>query len=91
MFIPRPNYNNAAAPAEDDTPSVARVLLKVGLITKAEKHPDADALYLETVECGEERPRTVISGLAGKVGCFRRRRLACVRVIFWNHFFFILF
>jgi len=31
--------------------------LKVGKITNCEKHPDADALYLETIECGEEKPR----------------------------------
>ena len=37
--------------------------MKVGKITKCEKHPDADALYLEEIECGEEKPRQVISGL----------------------------
>ena len=31
--------------------------MKVGKITNCEKHPDADALYLETIECGEEKPR----------------------------------
>ena len=37
--------------------------MKVGKIVNCEKHPDADALYLETIECGEEKPRQVISGL----------------------------
>jgi methionine--tRNA ligase beta chain len=37
--------------------------MKVGKIIKCEKHPDADALYLEEIECGEEKPRQVISGL----------------------------
>lgn len=46
---------------------ISRIDLRVGLITKAVPHPDADKLYLETVETGEEKPRTVISGLAGKV------------------------
>ena len=32
------------------------------------QHPDADSLYLETIDFGEESgPRTVISGLAGVV------------------------
>jgi tRNA-binding EMAP/Myf-like protein len=28
-----------------------------------EKHPDADSLYIEQVDVGEESPRTIISGL----------------------------
>ena len=35
--------------------------LKVGVIRKAERHPDADTLYVEEVDCGEEQPRTVPS------------------------------
>jgi tRNA-binding EMAP/Myf-like protein len=35
----------------------------VGLIKKAEKHPDADSLYVEEIDVGEEAPRTVVSGL----------------------------
>jgi len=42
---------------------ISRLNMKVGKIIKCEKHPDADALYLETIECGEEKPRQVISGL----------------------------
>ncbi|KAJ1951292.1 G4 quadruplex nucleic acid binding protein, partial [Linderina macrospora] len=37
--------------------------LRVGLITEAKKHPDADALYVEQIELGEDEPRTVVSGL----------------------------
>ena len=33
--------------------------LKVGVIRKAERHPDAETLYVEEVDCGEEQPRTV--------------------------------
>ena len=33
--------------------------LKVGVICKAARHPDADTLYVEEVDCGEEQPRTV--------------------------------
>lgn len=35
----------------------------MGLITKAEKHPDADSLYVESIDVGEPQPRTVVSGL----------------------------
>ena len=38
------------------------LMMKVALRT-ASKHPDADALYVEEIDCGEEKPRTVISGL----------------------------
>ncbi|CAB3362525.1 Hypothetical predicted protein [Cloeon dipterum] len=50
--------------ADDD---VTRLDLRVGLITKAERHPDADSLYLETIDVGTGTPLTVVSGLAGKV------------------------
>ena len=39
-----------AAPLPVD---ISRLYMKVGKITACEKHPDADALYLETIECGE--------------------------------------
>lgn len=32
-------------------------------IKKAEKHPDADSLYVEQIDVGEEQTRTVVSGL----------------------------
>ena len=31
------------------------------------QHPDAESLYVEKVDLGEESPRTVVSGLAGLV------------------------
>ncbi|KAI9502861.1 hypothetical protein BX070DRAFT_225725 [Coemansia spiralis] len=37
--------------------------LRVGHIVKVEKHPDADALYVEDIEVGEPEPRRVVSGL----------------------------
>jgi len=37
--------------------------MRVGLIKSAKKHPDADSLYVEEVDVGESKPRTVISGL----------------------------
>ena len=46
---------------------VTRLDIRVGKILSCEKHPDADALYLEQIDVGEEEPRTVISGLANFV------------------------
>ncbi|KAJ3393939.1 hypothetical protein HDU80_010629 [Chytriomyces hyalinus] len=40
-----------------------RLDLRVGLITKVEKHPQADSLFVEEVDLGEDKPRTVVSGL----------------------------
>ncbi|KAL3315534.1 hypothetical protein Ciccas_005836 [Cichlidogyrus casuarinus] len=41
-----------------------RLLIKIGKIVKAEKHPDADSLYVEKVLFGDDGERTVVSGLA---------------------------
>eukprot|EP00088_Acartia_fossae_P034184 TRINITY_DN35053_c0_g3_i1.p1 TRINITY_DN35053_c0_g3~~TRINITY_DN35053_c0_g3_i1.p1 ORF type:complete len:311 (-),score=76.91 TRINITY_DN35053_c0_g3_i1:42-944(-) len=52
------------APAEPEAPiDVGRLDMRVGHIRSAKKHPDADSLYVEEVDVGEEKPRTVISGL----------------------------
>merc|ERR1712180_448734 len=53
----------AAPPADDKPIDVSRLSMKVGKIIECVKHPDADALYLEKIECGEAQPRQVISGL----------------------------
>lgn len=45
----------------------SRLDLRVGKITKVDKHPDADSLYVETVDLGNGEERTVVSGLAGLV------------------------
>ncbi|CAF1296203.1 unnamed protein product [Didymodactylos carnosus] len=42
---------------------ITRFDLRVGKIVSVEKHPDADSLYVETIDIGEEKPRTVCSGL----------------------------
>ena len=49
---------------EEEAPvDIGRLDLRVGHIRKASKHPDADSLYVEEIDCGEEKPRQVISGL----------------------------
>lgn len=41
--------------------------MRIGKIVEVEKHPDADALYVEKVDVGEEKPRTIVSGLVKHV------------------------
>ncbi|XP_030563601.1 aminoacyl tRNA synthase complex-interacting multifunctional protein 1 [Drosophila novamexicana] len=42
---------------------VGRLDMRVGKIVEVGRHPDADSLYLEKIDCGEPAPRTVVSGL----------------------------
>ncbi|EJS43781.1 arc1p [Saccharomyces arboricola H-6] len=47
-----------------EKPKPAVIDFRVGFIQKAIKHPDADSLYVSTIDVGdEEGPRTVCSGL----------------------------
>jgi len=41
----------------------SRLNMKIGRIVNVKKHEDADGLYVEEVDVGEERNRTVVSGL----------------------------
>lgn len=47
---------------------VSRLDLRIGKILEVSRHPDADALYVEKIDCGDTTgPRTVISGLVKHV------------------------
>lgn len=50
-------------PAAEAEISITRLDIRVGLITKVQKHPDADSLYVEEIDVGEDQNRTVVSGL----------------------------
>lgn len=54
------NNKAAAEPAKVD---VSRLDLRVGFIKTIKLHPDADSLYLEQIDVGEETPRTVVTGM----------------------------
>eukprot|EP01024_Parvocaulis_polyphysoides_P022610 TRINITY_DN20957_c0_g1_i1.p2 TRINITY_DN20957_c0_g1~~TRINITY_DN20957_c0_g1_i1.p2 ORF type:complete len:278 (-),score=65.43 TRINITY_DN20957_c0_g1_i1:318-1151(-) len=54
------NAQNANGDAPVD---ISRLDLRVGLIRKAWKHPNAESLYAEEVDVGEDQPRSVCSGL----------------------------
>ncbi len=51
------------AESTGETVDVSRLDMRVGFIVNAKKHPDADALYVEEVDVGEGKIRTVVSGL----------------------------
>lgn len=42
---------------------VSRFDFRVGKIIHIENHPNADKLYIEQIDVGEEKPRTIVSGL----------------------------
>ena len=42
----------------------SRFDLRVGKILEVRRHPDADKLLIETIDVGEEKPRTILSGIA---------------------------
>jgi len=57
-----------AAPVEEDGPvDIGRIDLRIGKIVSCKKHPDADSLYVEEVDMGEAKPRTIVSGLVKHV------------------------
>merc|ERR1712212_894857 len=71
------NKSQGGADAADI--NVSKLNMKIGKIVSVEKHPDADTLYVEQVDVGEERHRQVVSGLVksytleeiqGRVGIF---------------------
>ncbi|KAF7299042.1 hypothetical protein MIND_00852500 [Mycena indigotica] len=60
----------AKAAAADDSgePVPSMIDLRVGHIVDIMKHPDADGLYVEQIDLGEETgPRTVVSGLVNYI------------------------
>lgn len=62
--VPKQAVPKQAVPSEGEKPvDVSRLDLRVGRIVSVEKHPDADSLYVEKVDVGEEDARTVVSGL----------------------------
>eukprot|EP00798_Chlamydomonas_sp_ICE-L_P016983 gene16983-23254_t len=57
-----------APPAlSDDEILAASIEIRVGKIVACELHPEADNLYVEQIDVGEEEPRTIVSGLVNFV------------------------
>eukprot|EP00727_Mastigamoeba_balamuthi_P009407 m51a1_g5089 putative probable methionine--trna ligase-like (306) ;mRNA; f:262447-264177 len=57
----------APAAAAEPPMDISRASILVGRIVEAHKHPDADSLYVESVDLGGAEPVTVVSGLAAYV------------------------
>lgn len=57
----------AKGKTEDRPMDISRLDLRVGLITKAWKHPEAESLYVEEIDLGEGSTRQVVSGLVKHV------------------------
>jgi aminoacyl tRNA synthase complex-interacting multifunctional protein 1 len=56
-----------AGASGEDTVTVSRLNMRIGRIVAVKKHPDADSLYVEEVDVGEAKHRTIISGLVKHV------------------------
>jgi len=63
----KPSGKGAADATADLPVDISRLDLRVGKIVGVEKHPDADSLYVEQVDLGEGKPRTIVSGLVKHV------------------------
>ncbi|CAH2087402.1 unnamed protein product [Euphydryas editha] len=64
---PPPSKNKANTTAGNDEIVPSRLDIRVGRIVEVSQHPDADALYVEKIDLGEDEPRTVVSGLVNFV------------------------
>ncbi|MBN3305225.1 tyrosine--tRNA ligase, cytoplasmic [Amia ocellicauda] len=65
---PAPSKKQGAAKgnpqnSEEEAIIPSRLDIRVGKIISVDKHPDAESLYVEQIDVGEEAPRTVVSGL----------------------------
>lgn len=65
LMIPDKAGDNKAKQggASDRPVDVSMLNMRIGHIVNVKKHPDADTLYVEEVDVGEERNRTIVSGL----------------------------
>ena len=70
--------STAAAEADVDVLDPHVLDIRVGKVLTCERHADADSLYVEEIDVGEETPRTICSGLvsfmpASSIRGFQRR------------------
>ncbi|KAJ3044233.1 hypothetical protein HDV00_002911 [Rhizophlyctis rosea] len=52
-----------AAPVADSGSLISKLDMVVGKVLSVKRHPDADSLYVEQIDVGEDKPREVVSGL----------------------------
>ncbi|RKO85336.1 hypothetical protein BDK51DRAFT_33769 [Blyttiomyces helicus] len=58
-----PKAEKAPAPVANEASLISKLDMVVGKILSVKRHPDADSLYVEQIDVGEEKPREVVSGL----------------------------
>mmetsp|Transcript_19851 Transcript_19851/g.24494 ORF Transcript_19851/g.24494 Transcript_19851/m.24494 type:complete len:247 (+) Transcript_19851:133-873(+) len=59
----KPQAAKKAAAPSPTQPEICKLEFKVGVIKKVWVHPDADKLFCEEIDCGEDTPRQIASGL----------------------------
>jgi len=67
-------------PEKEKPVDVSRLEIRVGKIVDVKKHETADTLYVEQIDLGEPKPRTVVSGLVNFVPIeqMQNRMVVCV-------------
>jgi len=63
VAYPPAKKQNSPKGADTREVTPARLDMRVGKVLSVSNHPDADGLYVEEIDVGEEKPRTVVSGL----------------------------
>ncbi len=59
----REKFSGQQSEVKDPLEAWSKIQIKVGEIKSVSQHPSADLLYVEEVDCGEDKPRTIVSGL----------------------------
>nr|XP_002128682.2 aminoacyl tRNA synthase complex-interacting multifunctional protein 1 [Ciona intestinalis] len=55
--------NPKVKPEQNSEVTVSKLDFRVGKIVSVQHHPDADSLYLEQIDVGEDKTRTVVTGV----------------------------
>lgn len=55
------------SPINKEEENFSKINILVGKITSCEVHPNAEKMYLEAIDIGEETPRQIISGLVDQI------------------------
>lgn len=63
LAYPSPKKEKKGVVVEQREVTPARLDLRIGKVISVSNHPDAESLYIEKIDVGEENPRTVVSGL----------------------------
>lgn len=62
-YPPEKKVQEKAKQTATTAATIGSMDIRVGKIVEIQKHPEADLLYVEKIDIGEEQPRTIISGL----------------------------